>query len=166
MTAGPGYGGRVQTEQTLSTRRALLMGGGAVAAAGVLLWVPDLLGVSVLPACPFRLMTGWDCPFCGGTRATRALVTGDLSTAADFNVLVPVMALAGVVVAAWWLLAQRAGPSVAGSSPQDGRRASVSFEPVRSVLGARVFWFVVLAVFLVFWVLRNLPAFSYLNSTG
>ena len=30
------------------------------------------------PPCPFRLTTGWWCPFCGGTRAASRLVRGDV----------------------------------------------------------------------------------------
>jgi hypothetical protein len=57
--------------------------------------------------CPLKAMTGLDCPLCGATRATFALIRGDLGTALDFNalyvVLVPVIAL----VAVFWLIRRR-----------------------------------------------------------
>ena len=31
--------------------------------------------------CPFRAITGWDCPLCGGTRMGSALLHGDLQAA-------------------------------------------------------------------------------------
>lgn len=142
----------MRTDQPLSTRRALLLGGGAVVAGGVLLWVPSVLGVSVIPPCPFRVLTGMDCPFCGGTRGTQALLSGDLAGAADFNMLVPLLALAAVVGAGWWLLSRRL----------DG----VSFEPVGAVAASQTTWLVVAGVLVTFWVVRNLPMFAYLNSTG
>ena len=37
--------------------------------------------------CPFRAITGWDCPLCGGTRMGVALLHGDVQTAFLFNPL-------------------------------------------------------------------------------
>ena len=39
------------------------------------------------PICPFKAVTGLDCPGCGGTRAAHQLFTGHLGAAADLNVL-------------------------------------------------------------------------------
>jgi Protein of unknown function (DUF2752) len=44
--------------------------------------------------CPFRLLTGWDCPLCGGTRMGDALLHGDVPAAFGFNPL----ALVGLVI--------------------------------------------------------------------
>ncbi len=50
-----------------------------VLAAGVL-WFPqqlsELVG-SISPGCTFRRLTGLECPGCGGTRALRALISGE-----------------------------------------------------------------------------------------
>jgi hypothetical protein len=35
--------------------------------------------------CLFHLITGWDCPFCGGTRAGVAFLHGDFATAWNYN---------------------------------------------------------------------------------
>lgn len=51
--------------------------------------------------CPFKAMTGWDCPFCGGLRATNDLTHGDLGGAWHGNALF-VMSIP--VLAGLWLL--------------------------------------------------------------
>src|SRR5436190_2028681 len=45
------------------------------------------------PGCPFRAVTGVDCPFCGMTRATLALGAGDLRAALALHPLAPVVVL-------------------------------------------------------------------------
>ncbi len=52
--------------------------------------------------CPFRTVTGWLCPFCGGTRAGAALLTGDLAGAWAANPLLLIAAtLVGVRMLGW-----------------------------------------------------------------
>ena len=41
---------------------------------------------SGLPTCVLKSATGLPCPFCGGSRATQALLCGDLSRAVYLNV--------------------------------------------------------------------------------
>ena len=55
------------------------------------------------PACPFKLLTGWNCPACGGLRMTHDLLHGDLAAAAVDNVflLVGLPALLAWVVVRW-----------------------------------------------------------------
>jgi Protein of unknown function (DUF2752) len=66
-----------------------------MAAAG-LMYRPS--GSTALPiGCPFKRLTGLDCPGCGSTRSLGALMHLDLAAALDHNVLVP-FALAFVVV--------------------------------------------------------------------
>ena len=75
------------------------------------------VGVSALYAttgfglgCPFRTLTGWDCPFCGGTRLGSALLHGDVVAAFWFNPVVFVglglLSVLGVV----WLVEVAGGP--------------------------------------------------------
>ena len=55
----------------------------------------------VFPACPFKLLTGWNCPACGGLRMTHDLLHGDLGAAVVDNVFLLVglpMLLVWVVV--------------------------------------------------------------------
>ena len=54
----------------------------------------------LFPACPFRAMTGWDCPGCGGIRMTHDLLHGDVAAAVTDNAFV----LVGAPLLALWLL--------------------------------------------------------------
>jgi hypothetical protein len=56
------------------------------------------------PGCPFRTVTGIDCPFCGMTRATLALGSGELHHALGFHPLAPLvlafhLGIMGMIVA-------------------------------------------------------------------
>jgi hypothetical protein len=63
---------------------------------------------SFFPVCPFRLLTGWNCPGCGGLRMIHDVLHGDLSAAIADNVLL----LVGIpVLAGWALLRHRRGKS-------------------------------------------------------
>ena len=133
-------------------RRARLRGPLAVAGLGlaavgyVLVVDPASDSLGQFPACPFKTATGLDCPFCGGLRAARALAGGDLATAWDRNalavLLIPLAAVAWLV----WLRRAWTGRSPAPTPARSGR--------------TRVLWLLALAVGLLWWVLRNLPAFS------
>jgi len=85
---------------------------GLIAGAGVL--VIGALGYvglvdphrpdALFPPCPFKLITGWNCPACGGLRMTHDLMNGDLATAAVDNVFFLVgLPLLGI----WWLWRRR-----------------------------------------------------------
>jgi hypothetical protein len=64
---------------------------------------------SVFPVCPFRLLTGWNCPACGGLRMTHDLLHGDLAAAITDNVFL----LVGIpLLAGWILLRHRRGKSL------------------------------------------------------
>lgn len=85
--------------------RARLLGtlGAGVAAAAALTYVglvdPHRPG-SLFPPCPFRLLTGLNCPACGGLRMTHDLIHGNLPAAAADNVFL----LAGLPMLALWVL--------------------------------------------------------------
>jgi hypothetical protein len=89
---------------------------------------------SVFPLCPFRLLTGWNCPACGGLRMTHDLLHGDLAAAVMDNVFL----LCGIpVLVAWILLRLRRGQAIS---------------PIPTL--------VVIAVATTAWtLLRNLPGF-------
>jgi hypothetical protein len=55
---------------------------------------------SLFPPCPFRLLTGWNCPACGGLRMTHDLLHGDIGAAVVDNVFL----LAGLPLLALWLI--------------------------------------------------------------
>lgn len=92
----------------------------------------------ISPGCPFRLLTGLDCPGCGGTRALYALTQGQIATSMSSNLLV--WLVAPLLIVAWgsWLLATL------------GRREGV-WQP-----GPRLSWTLAWAT-IGFWVLRNVP---------
>ena len=49
--------------------------------------------------CPFRLVTGYPCPFCGTTRAVGSLLLGDFSASVALNPLGIVVAVAVAALA-------------------------------------------------------------------
>jgi len=113
----------------------------ATAGAVVLvhLWDPNVSGSYGF--CPLRVTTGLLCPMCGGLRAVHALTHGQWETAWGMNpalvVLLP-LALAGWGV---WLWRARQG------LPSRYLERTAVFVPG-------------LALFLLFGVMRNLPAFE------
>jgi hypothetical protein len=89
---------------------------------------------SVYPQCPFKWLTGWNCPFCGGLRMTHDLLHGDLAASINDNVFL----LVGIPVLAGWILMRwRRGQS------------SLPMPAVLTIVVAAVMWTV----------LRNLPGF-------
>jgi hypothetical protein len=60
----------------------------------------------VFPVCPFKALTGLNCPACGGLRMTHDVLHGDLGAAVVDNVFL----LVGLpLLAAWLLLCWRRG---------------------------------------------------------
>jgi len=95
--------------------------------------------------CPFKAMTGLDCPGCGITRACAALAHGNIVRAADHNLLfvalLPVLAYGWVI---WLFAAMRGKPMPTPSSK---------------------FLYGLLIVTLIFWVVRNIPGVPFLASS-
>ena len=73
---------------------------GAVAYTGLI--DPHRPGSPFLP-CPFRVVTGWNCPACGGLRMVHDLLHGDLASAVTDNVFL----LVGLPLLALWILLRR-----------------------------------------------------------
>lgn len=90
-----------------------------------------------VPLCPFRAVTGLDCPLCGGLRAVYELLHLRVGAAVRDNVLV--VAALPVVVGLWllWVLRARAGRR----APRWPRGATLA----------------VVALAVAFTVVRNLP---------
>ena len=84
------------------TRLYTSLGTGALA-VGALAYVgladPHRPG-SLFPPCPFKLLTGLNCPACGGLRMTHDLLHGDLAAAVVDNVFL----LIGLPALALWVL--------------------------------------------------------------
>lgn len=97
------------------------------------------------PLCPFRAMTGFDCPGCGSLRALHDLATGHPLSALDHNALT-VLAVPFMVLAwAGWL--RRSALGLRRPAPQ----------PRWVVL-------TLLALVVVWWIVRNLPGVPFLGS--
>ena len=89
--------------------------GCALAAAAVYVAADDPAGPGVhLPACPLYAMTGLWCPGCGMTRATHAVLRGDIGAAFGFNLFFPLF-LGAILVGwvAWMRSAMGRAPLVA-----------------------------------------------------
>ena len=127
-----------------STTRLVAAGGASAILAGVgFVAYFDPTQVHFFPVCPIYALTGFACPGCGLTRGFHALFHGDLITALDFNVLIPVWALIFVYVfISLTLLAVR------------GRRLPMWPTTPR-------FLWTFMIVLLVFGVLRNLPFYPF-----
>jgi hypothetical protein len=67
----------------------MIVGGMVVGAVGPDSWRHALATGG--PGCPFRAVTGMDCPFCGMTRATLAMSSGDVTGALAFHPLAPLV---------------------------------------------------------------------------
>jgi len=53
---------------------------------------------ALFPGCPFKMLTGWNCPACGGLRMTHDLLHGDVAAAVVDNVFL----LIGLPLLALW----------------------------------------------------------------
>ena len=119
-----------------ATRTRLYAGTGALT-AGALAYIglvdPHRPG-AVFPGCPFKMLTGWNCPACGGLRMTHDLLHGDVPAAVVDNVFL----LIGLPLLALW-------------SAWRVRRAERVFPPLAIAI---------IAIAVIAWtVLRNLPGF-------
>jgi hypothetical protein len=102
-TMAPGTSGTTSLGRRLAGPLGALVGVGAAWAAVALLRPGD---AGPTP-CPWRTITGLDCPFCGSTRSAAALASGDLVGALDHNALF-VVGILPLAVVAWLMWTGRA----------------------------------------------------------
>ena len=116
----------------------------AVAAAAIFIFYQGDTSAPWLPECMFHKLTGFWCPGCGMTRATHAALHGHLDGAFRLNpvgmVLFPAALLGICLELVGWVR---------------GKPLLVTLR-----LGRHGAW-VVLVVILLFWVLRNIPAWPF-----
>jgi hypothetical protein len=70
-----------------------------------------------LTFCPFRLVTGLPCPFCGLTHSLLALGGGDIHSSVRFSPLGPLVAVLALVVGWGVLRSIRGGPPLSWPRP-------------------------------------------------
>lgn len=147
-------------DRSWSARRTRLLAplvaaGGVLAATGYVALVdPDHPGH--YPLCPFKAITGWDCPGCGGLRAVHDLAHGNLAAAVDQNALVVLLVLPIAVVMwlRWMWRAWTGNPRPAPRVPASrAGRLWTRWSPYAG-----------LVLMVVFTVVRNLPFGHYLHS--
>ncbi|MCM1310774.1 MAG: DUF2752 domain-containing protein [Bacteroides sp.] len=84
-------------------RRALWLAAlaGFIALLAVVFLFNPMEGGFPYPRCAFKMLTGWDCPGCGSTRALHALLHGRIAEAwADNPAVFVVLPLAALCLAA------------------------------------------------------------------
>jgi Protein of unknown function (DUF2752) len=113
----------------------------ASGAAYLFVFEPGRTGV--FPSCPFRALTGFTCPGCGTTRALHQLLYGNFLAAFEFN---PLLLIVLPLVA--YLLFSFTSSAITG-------RAMPQLNPPRPYV-----WLLT-AVVLGFWVLRNTPVYPF-----
>lgn len=139
------HGEAVPSVVARGPRRALLplaIGASALAAAALVQLVFDPFRTHI-PLCMINALTGLECPGCGAIRSVHALLAGDLLLALRNNALitaaVPLTAIAMVV----WAVRRARG-------------LATNLLPSNTVL------LVLVAIVVLFAVLRNLPMFWFL----
>ena len=116
----------------------------AMAAGGLsFVYLLDPETSDLYPPCPFLALTGLYCPGCGTLRALHQLTRGHPVAALDLN---PLMMLLLPFVA--YFLASHAMLAVTG-------------RPLRKFFVRPALIWALLGVVLVYWVLRNIPAYPF-----
>lgn len=98
---------------------------------------------SISPGCLFHRLTGWDCPGCGATRSTFALLKGDFLAAWKLNPMYCLLLLVGVLAIFAMLHARSRGQSVVGLR-----------------VGTRTMW-TFLGLLVAFGIFRNIPVWPF-----
>ncbi len=134
---------KIRTAPSL-TWFAVMVSGMAMVGAGAVLYFFNPGTHGFYPVCEFHQLTGLNCPGCGGTRAAYQLLHGHILRALHENALF-VLSLTALAGRGAWFATRR-----------------IRGQPVTPFLPPKVLWtFLVIAI--VFTVLRNLPAFSWLS---
>jgi len=111
---------------------------------------PNQPNSTFLPQCTFKVLTGFDCPGCGLTRAMHSLLTGDPFGAVNHNIFILLIFPLAVYTYTRWLL-----------------QTTVGWE-IPAVRLNKNLGLAVPVVVAVFWILRNIPwgPFTFLNAAA
>ncbi|MFF5265505.1 DUF2752 domain-containing protein [Actinomadura viridis] len=136
----------MRTAPNMTARGLWAPAGVIVAAAAVVTFVAlvDPNEQGHYPTCPFLALTGYQCPGCGSLRTLHALAHGQLADAVALNVFT--VAMVPLLAFFWlrWTAARARG------------------RPARTRAGdPRLIW-LLFAVVMLFWLVRNLPFGAFL----
>lgn len=98
----------------------------------------------VFPKCPFRTLTGYKCPGCGSQRAIHDILQGNIFAAFQQNML--------LIISIPYLLLGFAFDLYRSTNPLYLRWR-------KRLYGTKAIYFV-LAIIIVFWILRNTPVLT------
>jgi hypothetical protein len=115
----------------------------AAGGAAVLIYLVNPTETKLYPACVFHAITGYHCPGCGCARALHQLLHGNIGVAFRYNplavLLLPFVSY-GLVSA--WL-------------------RETGFKPLPTLFVPAFWIWILLAVVLLFWGLRNIPVYPF-----
>jgi hypothetical protein len=97
------------------------------------------------PKCPFRMLTGWQCPGCGSTRAFHQLLHGHGIAAFELNPLV-VLTLPFLVY------------GLLGFT-----KSAITGQPQRRIFIPPIYLWAWLALLIFFWIFRNTPWYPFVS---
>lgn len=116
-----------------------------IAGALVFLFLVNPEESLIAPKCPFKTLTGLNCPGCGGQRAVHAFLHGEFRKGFLFNpILLPALAYLGVIGGSW-LLSRR---------DCDGRAARLY-----ATLTGRTASLAAFIILMAYWVVRDIFGF-------
>jgi hypothetical protein len=134
---------KISAPPSLTAFVAVVLGATAIGAGAVVFFFnPGTHGF--YPVCLFHELTGLNCPGCGGTRSLYALLHGHFQAALKDNAFFVLLSAATAARCIWF-------------AAKKFRRL-----PAGKFLPANILW-VLLAIAVVFTVLRNLPALAFLS---
>ena len=116
-----------------------------IVAGSVCLFVLEPGKSTLLPVCPFRLLTGFTCPGCGSTRGMHQLLHGNFAAAFEFNPLL-LLALPFLVFA----LLRYSYRVLSG-------------QPIKHNSLAPKYIYTIFGVVLFFWIFRNTPLYPFVS---
>jgi len=122
-------------------------GFGLLALVG-LVAVVDPHTTNVMPACPFRLVTGWWCPACGMTRSVHHLTHGEIVASFSDNLFTIAVVMA--IALSWW--------SGAATSRDPNYRPTLRVPRIVPV--------VIALAAVAYTVIRNLPSMTWLRGAA
>jgi len=127
----------MRLDEILNKRLTALLIWLSIATGATYLFIFEPGKTGFFPACPFRALTGLNCPGCGSTRGLHRLLHGDVIAAFEFNPL--------MVVSVPFLLYALVRYTA----------AAVSGRPLhKHHVNAKYIW-MLFAVIMSFWVFRN-----------